>query len=91
MVVMTSIAAWVKIQFSGAYAASKLAINCLVEFLASENPNIPIFSVHPGGVFTDTTRGMPEHIQKLMIDTAQLPACTVLALTNGEYDWLSGR
>jgi NAD(P)-dependent dehydrogenase (short-subunit alcohol dehydrogenase family) len=91
MVVVSAMSSWMRLPFSGAYTASKLAVNCLSEFLASENPSVPIFCVHPGGILTDITKDMPETVQKLMVDTVQLPACTILSLTNGSYDWLSGR
>ena len=54
-----------------------------------ENPGIRIFCVHPGAVATQLNAEVqapnpPE-------DTQALPAATILYLTSGKADYLSGR
>jgi NAD(P)-dependent dehydrogenase (short-subunit alcohol dehydrogenase family) len=90
-VIVTALASWFRMPCSAAYSISKHAVNALGEFLAKEATEIKTFCVHPGGVITDMTRDKPDFIQKWMMDTLDLSACTMLKLTNGEYDWLNGR
>jgi len=51
---------------------------------------VKTFALNPGAVDTDNSRksGLPS---EQFIDPPELPAGTILALTSGKYDWLSGR
>ncbi|VDC07856.1 unnamed protein product [Peniophora sp. CBMAI 1063] len=76
---------------SSDYCISKLALNRFIEFVALEYADsVKAFAIHPGAVWTDMPKGagLPE---VFFIDKHELPAATVLALTSGKYDWLSGR
>ncbi|KZV62613.1 NAD-P-binding protein [Peniophora sp. CONT] len=72
------------------YAVSKFALNRLMEFVALEYSNVPAFAVHPGAVWTEMAKGtgLPKEI---FLDTPELASATILALTSGKFDWLSGR
>jgi NAD(P)-dependent dehydrogenase (short-subunit alcohol dehydrogenase family) len=55
----------------------------------AENPDIKVFCVHPGAVATEMAvqSGSSFPVQ----DTVALPAATMLYLTSGKADYLSGR
>ena len=72
------------------YAISKHALNRLAEYITLENADVKAFSLHPGGIKTAMGNLVPQ-LAHLLIDTLQLPACTMLRLTSGREDWLSGR
>ena len=56
----------------------------------TEYPDVTTIAIHPGAVWTNLSKdsGLPESV---FVDTPELAAATVLALTSGKYDWLSGR
>ncbi|KAI0301214.1 NAD-P-binding protein [Multifurca ochricompacta] len=89
IVVVTSAAAQFRVKYASDYCTSKHALHRLAEFVAIENPSIRIFCVHPGVVKTELNiqaqGSVPAH------DTAALPAATILYLTSGKADYLSGR
>ncbi|VDB85665.1 unnamed protein product [Peniophora sp. CBMAI 1063] len=88
---MSSIAAQTRLYSSSDYGVSKFALNRLLEFVDLEySGSVKTFSLHPGAVLTDMAKnsGMPE---QFFVDTPELAAATILALTSGQYDWLSGR
>lgn len=49
---------------ASAYSSSKIAQLKVMEFLAAENPDVFVASVHPGVVMTDMTRAFLAHGQK---------------------------
>ncbi|KAA1472423.1 NAD-P-binding protein [Dentipellis sp. KUC8613] len=90
LVVMSSVAAQMLWPKGSAYGISKHALGRFVEFCALEHPEMKTFSVHPGGIKTQTSMLNPE-LEYNMLDTVQLPAATTLHMTSGKCDWLSGR
>jgi short-subunit dehydrogenase len=54
-----------------AYIGSKLALVKFLEFLASENPNVFVASLHPGIVETDTFKASGAKAEALPMDTGQ--------------------
>jgi hypothetical protein len=67
-------------------------MNRLAEFMETEHPGVKVFTYHPGGVNTElAATDAPPDVAAYLVDTVQLSAATALALTSGDYDWLSGR
>ena len=56
-----------------------------------ENPEITVFSLHPGAIRTQMCidAGVGDDVP--LDDTLQLPAATMLHLASGKADWLNGR
>ncbi|KZT33502.1 NAD(P)-binding protein [Sistotremastrum suecicum HHB10207 ss-3] len=75
---------------ASAYSISKHAVGRLNEFIKIEHPKVKSIAVHPGGVKTAMAAIVPQ-IHHLLVDSPQLAAGTMLQLTSGKYDWLSGR
>ena len=57
----------------------------------TENPDVPIFSLHPGAVLTGMASVAGIADSPVPFDTVQLPAATILYLAAGKADWLQGR
>jgi len=89
VVVLTSVGAQTRYPTASEYCTSKFAINRLAEFVTVEYPDIKAFAVHPGCVKTDiydeSGGGYP------VDSTTGLGAATILYLTSGNADYLSGR
>ncbi|KAJ4482008.1 NAD-P-binding protein [Lentinula aciculospora] len=92
-VAVTSIAAQINASFASAYAVSKTAINRFIEYVSIEHPLVKSFALHPGTIKTDILTTVIPFWESVAIDTLQLPAATILKLTDGSgrFDWLSGR
>ncbi|KAH9013958.1 NAD-P-binding protein [Lactarius hengduanensis] len=92
IVVVSSNAAQLRIPHTSDYAISKHAVSRLVEFIALEYPKLTVFSLHPGAIKTQIVEesgfAFPDDFPN---DTLQLPAATMLYLTSGRLDWLSGK
>ena len=73
------------------YISSKLAAVKLLEFLAAENPNVFVASLHPGMVETDIFNKSGAKKEMLPMDTVQLPAHFTVWLTSPEARFLNGR
>lgn len=64
---------------------------------SEESPDVRAFSFHPGSVKTEVAllaiKDTPNEAayEAYMIDTPQLPACTMLYLSSGGADFLAGR
>lgn len=71
------------------YCISKHAVDRLVEFIVAEYPQIKAFALHPGVIDTEMSRNSGVKLETP--DTTELPAATMLYLTSGKVDWLSGR
>lgn len=58
-----------------------------------EHPTVKSFSMHPGTIKTDSVITAIPYWERIAIDTLQLPAATVLKLTDGSgrFDWISGK
>ncbi|KAJ7451200.1 NAD-P-binding protein [Mycena galericulata] len=89
-VIIGSIGAQIRMPFASSYVTSKHAVNRLNEYIHIEHPDVKSFSVNPGAIKTTMADNNPEAAPWL-IDTLQLPAATLLRLTSGKEDWLSGR
>ncbi|KAJ3874884.1 NAD-P-binding protein [Lentinula edodes] len=92
-VAITSTASQVNARFASAYAVSKTALNRFVEYVTIEHPTVKSFSMHPGTIKTDSVTTAIPYWERIAIDTLELPAATVLRLTDGSgrFDWLSGK
>ncbi|GJE89918.1 SDR family oxidoreductase [Phanerochaete sordida] len=71
------------------YCISKHAVDRLVECIVAEYPPVKAFSLHPGQIDTVLSRSCGLDFERP--DSAELPAATMLYLTSGRADWLSGR
>ncbi|KAJ3791167.1 NAD-P-binding protein [Lentinula aff. detonsa] len=92
-VAVTSTASQINASFASAYAVSKTAINRFIEYVSIEHPSVKSFALHPGTIKTETVIAVIPFWEAIAIDTLQLPAATILKLTDGSgrFDWLSGR
>ncbi|KDQ53604.1 hypothetical protein JAAARDRAFT_39292 [Jaapia argillacea MUCL 33604] len=77
---------------ASAYGCSKHALNRFAEYIHCEYnaQGIKVFSIHPGGVVTELSSVAP-HLLPYLVDTAELPGYTMVRLSSGSEDWLSGR
>jgi NAD(P)-dependent dehydrogenase (short-subunit alcohol dehydrogenase family) len=75
------------------YQMSKMALLRLGEFMQDEyaDQGILCYAIHPGGVMTELSSGMPEAAHHLLSDQPQLAADTVAWLVSERRDWLAGR
>ncbi|KAH9965304.1 NAD-P-binding protein [Russula dissimulans] len=89
VVILTSVAAQYRLPFASDYATSKHAVDRFAEFIAVEYPDIKVFPVHPGVVATELNA--EANVGMETIDSVALPAATILYLTAGNADYLSGR
>lgn len=77
-----------------AYSASKVALNRIVEWFASENKDdgVQAFALHPGGVAgTEMTASAPDYMQAMFTEKPQLAAGTAVYLSTARAAYLSGR
>ncbi|CAD6591509.1 MAG: hypothetical protein ASARMPRED_005468 [Alectoria sarmentosa] len=74
-----------------AYAGSKLAQVRFLEFLAAENPNIFVATVHPGMVETAMFLKSGAQPEVMPMDKVQLPAHFILWLASPEASFLRGK
>ncbi|KAI0269970.1 NAD-P-binding protein [Gloeopeniophorella convolvens] len=96
IVIVTSAAAQIRIPFASEYCTSKHAVDRFAEFVAlvdywhfAEYPDVKIFSIHPGVVATELNIESKAPVP--VEDTTALPAASILYLTAGKADYLSGR
>ncbi|RMZ17240.1 hypothetical protein D0860_00646 [Hortaea werneckii] len=104
---VSSNASWRYVPGRSSYAASKLAINSLTEYLDGEEGSDVVDSttghskntaivrsvaLHPGGVDTDLAATLPEDVRKrILIDKPELAAGTCVYLSLPRADFLMGR
>ncbi|KAJ3865268.1 NAD-P-binding protein [Lentinula novae-zelandiae] len=88
-VAITSTASQVNARFASAYAVSKTALNRFIEYVSIEHPTVKSFSMHPGTIKTDSVITAIPYWERIAIDTLQLPAATVLKLTDGSGRFVS--
>ncbi|TVY81894.1 Short chain dehydrogenase citE [Lachnellula suecica] len=74
-----------------AYSSSKLALVKFFEFLAAENPNVFVATLHPGMIETDIFKASGAKAEALPMDTVQLPAHFMVWLSSPEAAFLKGR
>lgn len=74
------------------YMTSKIAQVKLMEYLAAENPQLFVCSVHPGMVDTMVFRASGATTEMgLPMDTVKLPAHFMVWLSSGRAKFLNGR
>jgi len=73
------------------YVSSKLAQAKIYEFLAAENPNIFIATIHPGMIETDNFYRTGATPESLPMDKVQLPAHFLVWMASPEAAFLRGR
>lgn len=73
------------------YISSKLAGVKLLEFVAAEQPNVFVASLHPGLVETNIFSKAGAKKEMMPMDTVQLPAHFLVWLTSPEARFLKGR
>ncbi|KAI0509657.1 hypothetical protein F5B22DRAFT_648890 [Xylaria bambusicola] len=73
------------------YITANLAKGKIFEFLAAENPDVFVATMHPGMVDTDNFRRSGATPENLPMDTAQLPAHFLVWLASPEAAFLRGR
>ncbi|KAI1383937.1 NAD(P)-binding protein [Hypoxylon trugodes] len=75
------------------YQISKFALLRLTEYLMAEyaDQGLLTYSVHPGGVATDLSQGLPEKTKAWLKCTPALPGDTIAFLTSQRQEWLAGR
>ncbi|RMX77786.1 hypothetical protein D0867_16612 [Hortaea werneckii] len=104
---VSSNASWRYVPGRSSYAASKLAINSLTEYLDGEEGSgvvgsttshpqnkviVRSVALHPGGVDTDLAATLPEDVRKrILIDKPELAAGTCVYLSLPRADFLMGR
>ncbi|KAI7550415.1 hypothetical protein KC331_g3189 [Hortaea werneckii] len=104
---VSSNASWRYVPGRSSYAASKLAINSLTEYLDGEEGGgvvdsttshskneaiVRSVALHPGGVDTDLAATLPEDVRKrILIDKPELAAGTCVYLSLPRADFLMGR
>ncbi|KAI0318718.1 NAD-P-binding protein [Amylostereum chailletii] len=91
VVAISSVGAQYRNLFGSDYCISKHALGRLVEFVRLEYPEIKTFSLHPGGVRTQLAVDGKLDPRLTLDDPPELAAATMLYLTSGNADWLSGR
>ncbi|KAI0845439.1 NAD(P)-binding protein [Daldinia vernicosa] len=75
------------------YQLSKFALLRLTEYLIAEyaDQGLLTYSIHPGGVATDLTQGLPEATRAWLKCTPALSGDTIAFLTSRRQNWLAGR
>jgi NAD(P)-dependent dehydrogenase (short-subunit alcohol dehydrogenase family) len=93
LVTVSSIGALTVRPGGSAYRTTKLAILRYTETLAADyaERGLLAYSIHPGGILTDLGKCAPEEMHSQLLDTPDLPADTVVWLTQERRDWLAGR
>ncbi|KAI9874074.1 MAG: hypothetical protein M1830_010220 [Pleopsidium flavum] len=71
------------------YAASKIAVTRVLDFVRMENPKLRVYSIHPGVIKTDMT--VKARIRDVIWDDVELSANFTVWLASHEADFLSGR
>ncbi|VDB82976.1 unnamed protein product [Peniophora sp. CBMAI 1063] len=95
IIVTTSNASHIRVPPMADYSISKHTLNRFVEILALDYPELPVYAVHPGEIWTSAatefldSMGMKDLAE--MPDTVELPAATFLWLTARNAEFLSGR
>ena len=93
---VSSNASWRYVPGRSSYAASKIALNNLTEYLDREEQEaggtgVRCVAMHPGGVDTEIAGMLPESIRKMLIDTPALPGGTAVFLSTRKAGFLMGR
>ena len=70
-----------------AYVTSKIAMMKMLEFLAAENPNLFVASVHPGRVDTEMHRKAWGKQETIPMDSGELISFSLLIRCSSEPEW----
>jgi NAD(P)-dependent dehydrogenase (short-subunit alcohol dehydrogenase family) len=76
------------------YQLTKFAILRFTEYLMVEygEQGLLAFNIHPGGIATDVSSRLPEHVVKTtLIDTPEMASDGICWLTQERREWLAGR
>ncbi|KAJ4299953.1 hypothetical protein N0V90_005201 [Kalmusia sp. IMI 367209] len=73
------------------YLSSKVAQMKVFEFIAAENPELFVCSIHPGMIDTGIFQGSGADKSKLPMDTLKLPAHFLVWLTQPKTKFLHGK
>ncbi|KAI1265152.1 hypothetical protein F5Y18DRAFT_387565 [Xylariaceae sp. FL1019] len=78
---------------ASAYQSTKFAVTRLAEFIAAENEKdgLVCYAIHPGSVKTELAHNMPKAMHGLLVDEPELPAHTIVWLSQERRPHLSGR
>ncbi|KAJ4340194.1 hypothetical protein N0V95_007575 [Ascochyta clinopodiicola] len=73
------------------YLSSKVAQSKVLEFVAAENPNLFVSTIHPGMIETDVFRSSGADPKQLPMDNANLPAHFLVWLSQPKNKYLNGK
>ncbi|KDQ53607.1 hypothetical protein JAAARDRAFT_39294 [Jaapia argillacea MUCL 33604] len=92
IILLSSVGAQNRRPGASAYQSSKHALNRFAEFIDLEygGQGVKVFSVHPGGIVTQLSSVEPK-ILPFLNDKVELASHTIVRLSSGSEDWLSGR
>ncbi|CAK7204739.1 hypothetical protein SEUCBS139899_007499 [Sporothrix eucalyptigena] len=90
---LTSIGGILVLPTMSGYNTSKLAVCRFTEYLATEyaDKQLVAFAVHPGGVESEMSLGLPKEMHENITETPQLVSDSIVYLTRSPQLWLSGR
>jgi NAD(P)-dependent dehydrogenase (short-subunit alcohol dehydrogenase family) len=90
---VSSIGAHIVMPGGSAYQITKLALIRFTEFINAEcgEQGLLSLAVHPGGVMTELSSGMPLASQHVLTDQPALAADTFVWLTAERREWLASR
>jgi NAD(P)-dependent dehydrogenase (short-subunit alcohol dehydrogenase family) len=89
----SSIGAHLVMHGASSYQSGKLTLLRYGEFLMHEygEQGLLVYGVHPGNVETDMADPMTDEFKTYLTDTVELPADSLVYLTQEKRDWLAGR
>ncbi|KZT33947.1 NAD(P)-binding protein [Sistotremastrum suecicum HHB10207 ss-3] len=73
------------------FSVSRDALSRMNEYIAQNHPKIKSFTVSPGFLPEDNMEYSVQTGSRDSIDEAELSAATIIRLTSGKDDWLTGR
>ncbi|KDQ53608.1 hypothetical protein JAAARDRAFT_197408 [Jaapia argillacea MUCL 33604] len=92
IILVSSVGAQKRSPGASAYQSSKHALNRFAEFVHLEygGQGVKVFSLHPGAIVTELSSVEPS-VRPNLIDKVELASHTMVRLSSGSEDWLSGR
>ncbi|TKA24834.1 hypothetical protein B0A50_06563 [Salinomyces thailandicus] len=93
---VTSNASWRYYPGRASYAASKLGVNSLSEYIDRDEvevgSGVRCVALHPGGVDTELAASLPEEVRRrILVDKPELAGGTAVYLSSARADFLMGR
>lgn len=75
------------------YQGAKLWVMRLGEYLMKDyrEEGLLAFCIHPGSVMTELASNMPKEMHKVLVDTPELGADSIVWMTRERREWLGGR